>query len=187
MPSGPFGHAANDSVGVCPFGAAQLFDGLAHTRHGMLAEQLQHSDVLANSVTAVEPIFQPCSQLAKHRREFPIAVDVRVIQSGRASRKRHQIVQRIKNLATRFITALMCGHDLIVMHDVNAIDVAFHRHGLEGHRARNAVVHIVEPCELILVDFRRVPDTGVKAMLRQRSCVLPIVLQALANRALHIA
>ena len=179
-------YTADDALGVRPFRATQLFDGLRHERHGMLGEQLQHTDILTDSATGSVPIFQPCSQLAERRREFPLAVDVRVIQSGRASGKRHQIMQRIKNLVTRFIAANMCGHDLIVMDDVNAIDVAFHRHGLESHRSRNAVRHVVEPGELILVDFRRLSDAGVEAMLRQRSRVLPVMLQPFGNRALRI-
>ena len=133
------------------------------------------------------PLFQSRSQFVKRRRKFPRAVDVRVVQSGRTSRKCRQIMQRIENLAARFIAALMCGHDLIVMHDVNAIDVAFDRHRLESGRSWNAVAHIVEACELVLIDFRGLPDAGVEAMLRQRSCVLPVVRKSLGNRALRIA
>ncbi len=113
MPRGRFGHAANDSIGVRACGAAQLFDCLGHRWDGMLPQQFQHAHVLPDSEAAAVPIFQPCSQFAKRRREFPIAVDVRVVQSGRASGKRRQIMQRIKNLITRFIAPFMCGHDLI--------------------------------------------------------------------------
>jgi len=73
-------------------------------------------------------------------------------------------VEWIENLIARFIAAVMRGHDLIAMNDVNAVDVAFHRDGLEGHRSRDTVIHIVETCELILIDLRRAPDTGIKAM-----------------------
>ena len=96
-------------------------------------------------------------------------------------------MQRIENLVPRLIAALMGGHDLITVDDLNVIDIAFHRHGLEGRRARDAVRCVVEACELILVDFRGLSDAGVEAMLRQRSCVLPVVLQPLTNRALRIA
>ena len=96
-------------------------------------------------------------------------------------------MQRIKNLITRFIAALMCGHDPIVMHDVNAIDVAFDHHGLESGRSWNAVADVLEPGELVLIDFRGLPDAGVEAMSRQRSRMLPVVFQPLTNRALRFA
>ncbi len=153
----------------------------------MLPQQFQHAHVLPDSDTAAVPILQPCSQFAKRRREFPVAVDVRVIQSGRASIQRHQVMQRIKHLVARFVAANMRGHDLEFMDDVDPIDVAFHRHGLEGHRSRNAVRHVVKACELVLVDFRGLLDAGVEAMLWQRSRVLQVVLQPLADGVLRIA
>jgi len=96
-------------------------------------------------------------------------------------------MQWIKNLVARFVAALVCGHDLIVMDNLNAIDVALDCHGLEGRRARNAVTHVVEACELILIDFRRLADAGIKAMLGQSRRLLEVLLQPLANRALRIA
>ena len=97
-------------------------------------------------------------------------------------------MQRIKNLVTRLIAALMRGHDLeLTVDDLNPIDVAFHRDGLEGRRSRDTVRHVVEAGELILIDFRGLSGAGVETMLGQRSRVLPVVLQPLANRALRIA
>ena len=156
-------------------------------RHGMFAKQLQHTDILADSTTRAVPIFQPCSQRTECWWKLPVAVDVRVIQGRRTPGKRDQIMQWIKNLVPRLIAAFMRGHDLIVMDDVDTIDVAFDRHRLEGRRAGDAVRHVVEACELILVHFRGLADTGVKAMLRQRSRLLQVVLQPLANRALRVA
>ncbi len=75
-----------------------MFDGLAHTRYRMLAEQLQHTHVMADATTRAVPIFEPSSQFAERGRQFPIAVDVRVIQRGRASGQRHQVMHRIENL-----------------------------------------------------------------------------------------
>lgn len=180
-------HAANDAVGIRTLGAAQLFDRLRHRWDGMLGEQLQHTHELADSTTAAMPILQSRAQFAERCRKCPLAVDVRVIQSGRTSTQRDQIMQRIEDLITRFIAANMCGHDLQVMDDVDPIDVTFHRHGLEGRRARNAVRHVVEACELVLVDFRGLSDAGIEAILRQRSRVPSVVLQRLADRALRIA
>jgi len=96
-------------------------------------------------------------------------------------------MQRIKNLISRFVTAIMSGHDLKIMDNLNVIDVAFDRYGLEGRRAGDAVRDVVEACKLILVDFRRLPAAGIKAMLRQSSRVLKVLLQPLADRALRIA
>lgn len=187
MPRGRFGHAANDSIGVRACGATQLLDHLRHRWNRMVPQQFQHAHILPDSDATAVPIFQPCSQFAKDRREFPVAINVRVIQSGRTSTQRHQIVQRIKHLVTRFITANMRGHDLITVDDLNAIDVAFHRHHLESGRSGDAVAHIVEACELILVDFRGLSNAGIKAMLWQRSRVLLVVFQPFANRALRVA
>ena len=156
MPCGGLIHAADNAVGVRACGAAQLSDRLGHRTDGMLPQQFQHAHVLPHSEAAAVPIFQPCSQLAKRRRKFPLAVDVRVIQRGRASTQRYQIMQRIENLVTRFLTALMRGHDLITVDDLDAIDVAFHRHGPEGRRARDAVRDVVEACELILSIVREI-------------------------------
>ena len=187
MPSCRLLHTTNDSLDIRSFRPTQLFDCLRHTRHGMFTEQLQHTDILADSTTRTVPIFQPCSQFAEDRWKFPIAVHVRVIQCRRTPRKRYQIMQRIENLVAGLITAVMRGHDLSVVDDVHAIDVAFDRHRLEGHRAWHAVRHVVEACELILVNFRRLSDAGIKAMLRQRSRLLQVVLQPLANRTLRVA
>ena len=187
MPCGRLTHAANDSVGIGALGAAQLFDRLRHRTDGVLPQQFQHADELPYSGADTVPLFQSRSQFVKHRRKFPIAVDIRVIQSGRTSRKCRQIMQWIENLVARFIAAMMCGHDPIVMHDVNAIDVAFDRHGLESGRSRDAVADVVEPGELVLIDFHGLPDAGVEAMLRQRSRLLPVMRESLGNRVLRTA
>ncbi len=187
LPSCRLIHAANDSLGVRSFRTTQLFDRPCHTRHGMFREQLQHTDILADSTTRTVPIFQPCSQFAECWREFPIAVDVRVIQRRRSSRKRYQIMQRIKNLVARLIAAFMRGHDLIVMDDVHSVNVAFDGHGLEGRLARNAVADFVKTGELILIDFRRFADAGIETMPRQFGCVLSIATELLINGLLRIA
>ncbi len=187
MPRGRFGHAANDSVGIGAFGAAQLFDRLSHRRDGMLPQQVQHADELPDSHTGAMAVFQPCAQLAEDRWEFPVAVHVRVIQGRRTSGERHQVMQWIKNLVARFIAPLVRSHDLIVMNDVNAIDVAFDRHSLEGRLARNAVADFVKTGELILIDFRGLSDAGIEAMSRQFGCVLSIASKLLTDGLLRIA
>ncbi len=81
----------------------------------------------------------------------------------------------------------MRGDDLIVAHDFNAINVALHRYGLKSDIARSAVRHVVEACELVLVDFRRLANAGVEAVLRQSGRLLPVVLEPFADRTLRIA
>jgi len=153
----------------------------------MFAEQLQHTHVVADSTARAVPIFQPRSQFAERRRKFPIAVDVRVIQRSRASGERHQVMQRIENLVAVGIAANVRGHDLIVVYDLNAIDVALDRHGLESNVPRDAVRHVVEACELVLVDFRRLSNAGVEAVLWQGRRLPPVVLEPFADRALRVA
>lgn len=96
-------------------------------------------------------------------------------------------MQRIENLVAGFIAADMRGHNLIVLDDVNAIDVAFDRHGLEGIASRNAVANVLETGELVLVDFRRFADTGIELMPRQFGCVLVIEPELLFDGLLRIA
>jgi len=48
--------------------------------------------------------------------------------------------------------------------------------------ARHAVVHVVEPRELILVDLRRLPDTGIKPRPRKRSGSLFFLRKAFPDR-----
>jgi len=187
LPRGRFGHAANDSVGIGAFGAAQLFDRLSHRRDGMLPQQVQHADELPDSHTGAMAVFQPCAQLAEDRWEFPVAIHVRVIQRCRTPGERHQIMQRIKNLVARFIAPLVRSHDLIAMHDLNAIDVAFDRHGLEGRLAGDAVADFVKTGELVLIDFRRLADAGIEAKPRQFGCVLSIATKLLTDSLLRIA
>lgn len=164
-----------------------MLDGLDHTRHRMLAEQLQHTHVVADSTARAVPIFQPRSQFAERRRKLPIAVDVRVIQRGRASGERHQVMHGIEHLLARGIAARVRGDDPIVVYDLNAIDVALHRHGLESDVTRDAVRHIVEARELVLVDFRRLANAGVETVRRQSRGLPPVVLEPFADRALRIA
>lgn len=153
----------------------------------MGAEQLQHTHVVANSAAGAVPVLQPRSQFRKDGRKLPIAVDVRVIQRGRAPGERHQVMHRIENLVSDGIAARVRGDDPIVMHDLHAIDVALHRHGLESDVTRDAVRHVVEAGELVLVDFRRLANAGVEAVLRQSAGLLPVVLEPFADRTLRVA
>ncbi len=153
----------------------------------MLPQQFQHAHVLPYSSTAPMAVFQPGSQFAEDRGEFPIAVHVRVIQGRRTPGERRQIMPWIENLVARFVTANMPGHDLIVMDDGNAIDVAFDGHSMKGTVSRNAVRHVVKAGELVLVDLHRLADAGLETMRRQRSRLLKVLLEPLADGLLRIA
>ncbi len=76
----------------------------------------------------------------------------------------------------------MDGDDGFVQHNLDAIHIAFDRHRLKRGVARHAVVHVVEPRELILVDLRRLPDAGIKPRPRKRSGSLFFLRKALPNR-----
>lgn len=110
------------------------------------------------------PLFQTLPQLQKHFGQLPVAVHVRVIQRGRTTLQSDQVVQRIKHLIAGLITSLVRGHDRVLMHDLNTIDVTFHRHCLERAVTRDAVAHLVEPGEVILVDLRCLANTRIEAV-----------------------
>ena len=77
----------------------------------------------------------------------------------------------------------MCGDDLAVRHDHDAIDVALDRHRLERKRARHAVTIAVEGDGLILVDRDRGLDHArVEPMLGQRQRRGEILGKAVLDR-----
>lgn len=95
-------------------------------------------------------------------------------------------MQRIKNFLARFVAANMRSHDLIAVSDLDTVDIALDRYGPEGRFPRDAVVHVVEAGELVLVDFRRLANAGVEAGFRQRGGVPAIVCESLGNRTFRI-
>lgn len=153
----------------------------------MLTQQLQDADVLPYAAPGTMSLFQPHPEFPEHRRQLPVAVHVRVIQGGRSAAERHQVMQRIENLVAGVVAAPMRRHNLIPVNDLDAVNVAFDRHGLERDGARDAVAHLVEPHELVLVDFRRPANAGVKTPPRQNRGLLPLMRESLANCALRIA
>ena len=135
-----------------------------HTRQWMRRQQLQHTDKLPYAGPRPVTFFQTLPELQEYGRKLPVAVHIRVIKRGRATLQSRQIVQGIKHLVAGLITAFVCGHDGVLMHDLHTIDVAFHRYRLEGTWSRHAVAHLVETGELILVDFRLLTNAGVEAV-----------------------
>lgn len=131
----------------------------------MTGQQLQHTHVLTHPGTAAVTFLQPFAEFVEHGRQLPVAVHVRVVQCGRPTLQCDQIVPWIEHLIARGITPLMSGDDCVLMHNLDVIHIALDRHRLERAGTRHAVTHIVEPRELILVDFRFLTHTGIERML----------------------
>jgi hypothetical protein len=121
-------HATDNAIGVGPFRTTQLFDSRLHSLHRMRRQQLQDTHVLSHTGVSPKPIFQSLPQLQKYSRKLPIAVHVRVIQRRGTTLQSRQIVQRIEHLIAAFIASRMRRHDRVLMDDLHAIDVRFHRH-----------------------------------------------------------
>jgi len=181
----PFGGAfdpADDAVRVSTFRSTQLFDRRLHSRLRMTRQQLQHTHVLTHAGADAMPLFQPPTQFQKDRRQLPVPIHVRVIQRGRPTLQRRQIMPRIEHLILRLIAAAVSRHDRVLMHDLNPVHVALDRHGLERAVPRHAVADVVESRELILVDLHVLTHTGVEPTLRQRRGCRSVVLEANTDR-----
>ena len=73
LTSHPFGHAADNPVGVQLFVAAQTFNHLLNLLERMLGQQLKHADVLPHArPRAVTPL-ETLSELPKRRGQLPAA------------------------------------------------------------------------------------------------------------------
>lgn len=187
LPRGRFGHAADDPVGVRPGGTAQLLDGSGDARDRVFAQQLQHAHEMTHALARSVPLFQSRSQFVEARGQFPIAKDVRVVERGRSSGERHQIMPGIEYLIARFVTPPMHGHDLVAEDDFHSVDVGFDRHGLESRRAGHAVGDALKAGELVLVDLRRFADAGIERMLGQRRSGPHVFRQAVPDRSFRVA
>jgi hypothetical protein len=172
----------NDAIGIGTIRTAKLLNRRLHPRQGMLGQQLQHADELPNARAGSVPEFQPLAQFAEDLRQLPIAVHVGMIQSRRTTPKRGEIVQRIEHIIARVIAATMNCNDGFIEHDLHAIDITLDRHRLKRGLARHAIVHVVEPRELILVDLRRLPNAGIKPMLGQTGGPLFFLRKSFADR-----
>lgn len=164
----PFGHAAENPCGVELVLAAQAFNHVPHPLQRMLGQQLKDEDVLPHARPGTVTPLQTLPQLRKHRGQLPAAVHVGVIQRRRSPAQRYQIVQRVEHLVARLVTPPVAGNHTIAMHDVHAIDVAFHRDRLERPGTRHAVLHVVKTHQLILVDLGRPHHARIKSVPGQR-------------------
>jgi hypothetical protein len=105
-----------------------LFDSRLHSLHRMRRQQLQDTHVLTHAGTSSMPVFQTLPQSQKHSGKLPFAVHIRVIQRRGTTLQSCQVVQRIEHLIAGLVTPLMRGHDRVLMNNLHAIDVRFHRH-----------------------------------------------------------
>lgn len=105
-----------------------MFDSRLHSLHRMRRQQLQHTHELSHATASPMSIFQTPAKLQKYSGKLPVAINVGVVKSCRATLQRRQIVQRIKHLIAGLIAPLVHGHDRVLMHDLHSIDVDLHRH-----------------------------------------------------------
>ena len=147
--------------------AAALRDRPPHTIDGMFVEQLQYADELTRSGEPAVACFEVLAQPGEVRRELPVAVDFRVIQTGRFPRQRRQVMERIEHLLAFFIRPLVPGDHLAVRDDYDLIDVGFHRDGGEGVSPRHAVSVVLPGDGLILVHLARLGDRRVEHPLEK--------------------
>jgi hypothetical protein len=146
--------------------AAEL-DGPLHALDRVLCQQLQHADILPRSRAAAVLPFEVGTQLGEHGRQFPVPVDVGVIERRRLPLQRHQIVQRVEHLLALGVRAHVPGNDLAAGYDRDLSDVALDRHRLERERPRHAVVVRVEADGLVLVHRGRLGHARVESPLGQ--------------------
>jgi hypothetical protein len=105
-----------------------------------------------------------------------------MIQGRRAAREAGQIMQRVQHIIARIIAAAMDRNHSFLEHDLHAIDIALDRDRLKRGLARHAIIDVVEPRELVLVDLRRLPNTGIEPMLGQRRRPTFLFCKPLADR-----
>ena len=164
-----------------------MFDGTRHTRQRMLGQQPEDANVLPHAGHRAMPHLQPGAQFVKDRRQLPLAIHVRVVQSRRPAGQRDQIMHRIKDLIAGVVAATMSGHDRFAIDNLDPVDIRLDGHGAKGDVTRDAVAHFVESHELILVDLRRFANAGVKTRFRQARCVLFLPRESFGNGAGRIA
>lgn len=80
----PF-NTADDPLRIGSCRAPELFDCLLHTCLRMAREQLQNPHIMPDAGPRTVPLFQTLTQFLKHRRQLPLAIDVRVIERCRST------------------------------------------------------------------------------------------------------
>jgi len=172
----------NNAFGIPRLGICMLLQHTLNARDRMFGQQLQHTDVLPNPSTGTMPCFQSCPQPFKDRRQFPMPVEIGMIQSSRTTSQRDQVVPGIQNLIPLLIAAGMFGDETILPENLDAGDKSLNGHTLKGTLPGNAVMNVVKADKLILVDLGFLADTGFEGILGQGCGPLLFLLQTRANR-----
>ena len=126
--------------------------------------------MLAAVTRPVLPL-QGFAQFVKHGGQLPAAKDVGMVQSRGPTVQAVQIVCWIEDLLMPAIAARVRGDHLAAQHHLDALDVGFDRHGLEGRRAGHAVAIGLVADHLVLIDLGRLEETGSNGCAgRDKAC-----------------
>lgn len=174
--------ALRDDLGVEAVEALAVLQHLLHTRNGMNVQQVQDADKVPSARQRSVPRFQTLTKVLENRWQFPLSKNVRVIQGGRPTLQRGQVMQRVEHLTAWLIAAFMPGNHLAGNDDLDVFDVRFHRSCLKGAALRHTVTHLVEAGRLVLVDLGLLIEASVEGHARQRQGPLPVAFKALADR-----
>jgi hypothetical protein len=127
---------------------------------------------------------QGTPEIAEHRRQLPMLIDICVVQCCRLASQRHEIMKRIEYLRPGRIAAWVAGNDLVTGHDIDVLDITLHRYGCESIGARHAVGIAIEAHRLVLVHFGRLMNAWIKRTRRQRQGRVPLPVETLADSLL---
>ena len=142
-----------DQAGVRNAMTLTAIDRLRHPIDRMPTQQLQDPYVFPIAPTIPMPGPKRVAQLPEGARQFPSAVNVRVVQRRRLASERRQEMQRNEDLFVTAIGTLMTSHHLAQMDHFDPLDVRLDRHGSERHFTRHAVPVRLVTDRLVLVDF----------------------------------
>ena len=185
MMAGPLGRAfdaTNDPLRIGSLATTQLFDALPDSPERMFDQQLQHPHILFHSRTRTVTVFQTFSKFVEHLRQLPLAVHVGMIHCRRSSSQCDQVMQRVENLIPFLVTSGVSRDHGVLKNNLHTINVTLDAHRLKRTVTRHAVIHVVEPGELIFVDLRIPANAGIESTIRQSNSVLFVLFQASANR-----
>jgi hypothetical protein len=151
---------------VAGFRPAPL-DRPLHDFQRLLREQLHHANVVLDAPARTMLLLQSGTQLAKQRRQLPVAEDVGMVQRRRLTLQHLQIVLRIETLLVVTIRTRMPGDHLAAGHHRDVVYIALDGDGLKRGRPRHTVAVLVEAHGLILVHLGWLEDARIEGERRQ--------------------
>ena len=90
-------------------------------------------------------------------------------------------MQRVKNLTPFLIASLMGRHHSSLKDNFHTVNVTFEAHRLKRTLSRHAIIHVLKPGELILVDLYFPADARIKAVSGQPGGVLFVLFESCAD------